>query len=119
MKKSRKLRGGLAVLAGAGLAGGAAMRRRRRASAIKGAAPQDAEISMGDMTRKLATEQPPVQEGSGTIPSSVGSRGGNGMSANDSVSGQPLDARMAQQFHQPAQGTEGGHANGADGHTAP
>lgn len=62
---------------------------------------------MGEMTRKLQSRREPVQEGSGTLPSAAG--GGTGSSQNDDGTGQPLDGSMAQQGHQPAQGTEGGH----------
>lgn len=67
----------------------------------------DEELSMADMTRKMADEREPVQEGSGTIPSATGTTGG---SQNESSSDQPSDGRMAQQGHQPAQGTDGGNA---------
>lgn len=70
------------------------------------------EISMAEMTKKLASEQPPVQEGSGTIAWSPD--GGIGMTQNEDVSGQPTDGNMAQQVHQPAQGTDGGQAAGVN-----
>lgn len=70
----------------------------------------DEELSMAEMTRKLAEEREPVQAGSGTTAwSADGSSGG---SQNESSSDQPPDGRMAQQFHQPAQGTDGGNAAG-------
>ncbi|MCW2922296.1 MAG: hypothetical protein JWL76_2170 [Thermoleophilia bacterium] len=65
---------------------------------------------MTDMTRKLAREQPATQPGSGTIAWRPGSQSAHGMSQNQALTEQPLDSRMSQQFHQPAQGTDGGHA---------
>lgn len=72
----------------------------------------DDELSMAEMTRKLADEREPVQDGSGTIPSSQG--GNTGGSQNEPSSDQPSDARMAQQVHQPAQGNDGGNAAGVN-----
>lgn len=72
----------------------------------------DDELSMGEMTRKLAEEREPMQEGSSTIAWTPG--GGAGMSQNDAPSTQAPDSAMAQQGHQPAQGTEGGHAAGTN-----
>lgn len=72
----------------------------------------DEELSMAEMTRKMADEREPVQEGSGTIAWSPS--GTSGGSQNQQSSDQPSDARIAQQFHQPAQGTDGGNAAGVN-----
>lgn len=75
--------------------------------------PDGDEISMGDMTRKLAEEREPEQEGTGTVAWSPS--GGTGASQNEDGSSQPPDAAMAQQAHQPAQGSDGGHATDEPG----
>lgn len=108
MGRARKV-AGLGLLAGAGMA----LSRRRRAQASHDPEPADADVSMADMTRQMASQQDPVQEGSGTIAWQDGD-GADGASQNESTSGQTPDSRMSQQFHQPAQGTDGGHAGGVN-----
>lgn len=75
------------------------------------------EVSMGELTRKLADEREPVQEGSGTL--AWDADGGTGASQQQDRSGQAPDSAMAQQFHQPRQGSEGGHATDDGGAETP
>jgi hypothetical protein len=67
---------------------------------------------MAEMTRELAEVDPETPVGSGGIAWSPadGDDDNGGMSQNEGANGQPLDGRMAQQFHQPAQGNDREHA---------
>ena len=68
---------------------------------------------MAEMTKDRARSQPEgVAEGSGTLgEAGMQDDAPVGMSSNSGVTDQqPLDAQMAQQAHQPQQGSEGGFA---------